>query len=67
MKLSLPCFLLGISMLLTAAAYLTVKTTLVPILANSGLWLAFLVFYVARTGFLLMFVPSFIKKFPYNN
>ena len=56
-----------ISMLLTAAAYLTVKTTLVPILANSGLWLAFLVFYVARTGFLLMFVPSFIKKFPYNN
>ncbi len=56
-----------ISMLLTAAAYLTAKALLVPAFANSGLWLAFLVFYLARTGFLLMFVPSFIKNFPYGN
>lgn len=56
-----------ISMLLTAAAYLSAKALLVPTLANSGLWLAFLVFYLARTGFLLMFVPSFIKKFPYTS
>ena len=28
--------------------------------------LAFLVFYVARSGFLLIFVPSLLKKFPYR-
>lgn len=55
-----------ISMLLTAASYIAAKLLLVPVLANTGLWLAFLVFYLARTGFLLVFVPSFVKKFPYS-
>ena len=55
-----------ISMLFTAASYLLAKAALVPELGNSGLWLAFLVFYVARSGFLLIFVPSLLKKFPYR-
>lgn len=55
-----------ISMLFTAASYLLAKAALVPELGNSGLWLAFLVFYVSRSGFLLIFVPSLLKKFPYR-
>lgn len=55
-----------ISMLFTAASYLLAKAALVPELGNSGLWLAFLVFYIARSGFLLIFVPSLLKKFPYR-
>lgn len=52
-----------ISMLFTAASYLLAKAALVPELGNSGLWLAFLVFYIARSGFLLIFVPSLLKNF----
>lgn len=52
-----------ISMLFTVASYLLAKAALVPKLGNSGLWLAFLVFYVARSGFLLIFVPSLLKNF----
>lgn len=50
------------SMLLTGAAFLTTKTALVPLLGNTGLWQSFLVFYVARTGFLLVFLPFLYRK-----
>ena len=52
-----------ISMLLTAACYLTAYFTLIPLYGNIGLWLAFLVFYIARSGFLLLFVPKLQQRF----
>lgn len=47
-----------ISMLLTAACYLTAYFTLIPLYGNVGLWASFLIFYVCRTSFLLLFVPK---------
>lgn len=52
-----------ISMLLTAACYLTAYFTLIPLYGNIGLWLSFLVFYIARSGFLLLFVPKLQQRF----
>ena len=50
------------SMLLTLGLYLTADHILVPGLGNHGLWLSFIAFYVGRSGFLLLFVPSLLKK-----
>lgn len=50
------------SMLLTLALYLAADQFLVPRWGNHGLWLSFLVFYLGRSGFLLMFVPTLLKK-----
>ena len=52
-----------ISMLLTVSCYLTAYFTLIPLYGNIGLWLAFLVFYIARSGFLLLFVPKLQQRF----
>lgn len=52
-----------ISMLLTAGCYLTAYFTLIPLYGNIGLWLSFLVFYIARSGFLLLFVPQLRRQF----
>ncbi|MGM9520609.1 MAG: MATE family efflux transporter [Phascolarctobacterium sp.] len=52
-----------ISMLLTAACYLTAYFTLIPLYGNIGLWLAFLIFYIARSSFLLLFVPKLTQRF----
>lgn len=51
-----------ISMLLTAGCYLTAYFTLIPLYGNIGLWLAFLIFYIARSSFLLFFVPKLQQK-----
>ena len=52
-----------ISMLITVGCYLTAYFTLIPLYGNIGLWLAFLVFYIARSGFLLLFVPKLQQRF----
>ncbi len=52
-----------ISMLGTATCYLLAYFTLIPIYGNAGLWTAFLIFYVARTSLLLLFVPSLKRHF----
>lgn len=46
-----------ISMILTAGCYLAAYLTLIPLYGNIGLWLSFLVFYLARSSFLLLFIP----------
>ena len=51
-----------ISMLLTACCYLTAYFTLIPLYGNIGLWLAFLIFYIARSSFLLFFVPKLQQR-----
>lgn len=52
-----------ISMLLTAACYLAAYFTLIPLYGNIGLWSAFLIFYIARSSFLLIFVPGLTRRF----
>lgn len=52
-----------ISMLLTVSCYLAAYFTLIPLYGNIGLWLAFLVFYIARSSFLLVFVPRLQQRF----
>ena len=54
------------SMLLTLGLYLTAEALLVPAFGNHGLWLSFLVFYVGRSGFLLMFVPALFRKLEFQ-
>ena len=51
-----------ISMLMTESCYLAAYFTLVPLLGNDGLWLSFLVFYIARSSFLLLFIPKLRRK-----
>ena len=51
-----------ISMLMTAGCYLTAYFTLIPAYGNVGLWASFLVFYVARSSFLLLFVPRLTRR-----
>lgn len=54
------------SMLLTLALYLGADHWLVPVWGNHGLWMSFLAFYVGRSGFLLLFVPSLLKKIDFS-
>lgn len=54
------------SMLLTGASFLATKIALVPVFGNTGLWQAFLIFYIARTSFLLIFIPYLCRKTLYN-
>lgn len=50
------------SMLLTVIAFLISKTALIPIFGNAGLWQSFLIFYLGRTIFLLIFLPFLYRK-----
>lgn len=54
------------SMLLTLTLYLGADHWLVPVWGNHGLWMSFLAFYVGRSGFLLLFVPSLLKKIDFS-
>jgi len=49
-------------MLLTVIAFLISKTALIPIFGNAGLWQSFLIFYLGRTIFLLIFLPFLYRK-----
>lgn len=56
-----------ISMIFTIISYLASFVILVPTYGNIGLWLSFLVFYFVRTCSLLLFLPSFLQRFPYTS
>jgi MATE family multidrug resistance protein len=43
-------------------AFLISKTALIPIFGNAGLWQSFLIFYLGRTIFLLIFLPFLYRK-----
>ena len=55
-----------ISMIFTIIFYLASFMILIPIYGNIGLWLSFLIFYFIRTCSLLLFLPSFLQRFPYT-
>ena len=50
------------SMIYALIAYIIVQVTTTPIWGNHGLWLAFIVFSVGRSGFLVMYIPRLNKK-----
>ncbi|MDR4928144.1 MATE family efflux transporter [Peribacillus simplex] len=50
------------SMIYALMAYIIVQVTATPIWDNHGLWLAFIVFSVGRSGFLVMYIPRLNKK-----
>ncbi|WP_138751304.1 MATE family efflux transporter [Paenibacillus sinopodophylli] len=49
------------SMLLSLAAFFISLPILVPAYGNNGLWIAFLIFGLGRTIFLLMYIPTLIR------
>ena len=51
-----------ISMLVSAVCYFTSYFTVILLYGNIGLWLAFLIFYIARSSFLLFFVPKLQQR-----
>ena len=55
-------YTLGYALSFIANFYLTAYFTLIPLYGNIGLWLAFLIFYIARSSFLLFFVPKLQQK-----
>ena len=55
-------YTLGYALSFIANFYLTAYFTLIPLYGNLGLWLAFLIFYIARSSFLLFFVPKLQQK-----
>lgn len=57
--------LVCVSMLLTIAAYLPALYIFTPLWSNHGLWLAYIVFYVGRSGFLLLLLPRLIRRFDF--
>jgi MATE family multidrug resistance protein len=50
------------TMILSAAAYLAVALTLLPLLGNHALWVAYLVFYVVRAITLLLCMPRLMRS-----
>ena len=55
-------YTLGYALSFIANFYLTAYFTLIPLYGNIGLWLAFLIFYIARSSFLLFFVPKLQQR-----
>ncbi|MBM7694308.1 MATE family multidrug resistance protein [Peribacillus deserti] len=51
------------SMLYAMIVYIIIQITVTPIWHNHGLWLAFIVYSIGRSGFLVMYIPSLNKKF----
>ncbi|MDR1040735.1 MAG: MATE family efflux transporter [Deltaproteobacteria bacterium] len=51
-----------VAMILSLAVFLVCDFLLVPSRGNRGLWEAFTLFYVGRTAFLLMYMPSLMRK-----
>lgn len=55
------------SMIYALMGYIIVQVTATPIWDNHGLWLAFIIFSMIRSGFLVMYTPRLNKKvFPGN-
>ncbi|MEH7117802.1 MATE family efflux transporter [Neobacillus vireti] len=50
------------SMIYAMIVYILLQITVTPIWHNHGLWLAFIVYTVGRSGFLIMYTPRLNKK-----
>lgn len=50
------------SMIYAMIVYIIIQITVTPIWHNHGLWLAFIVYTIGRSGFLVMYTPRLNKK-----
>ncbi|WP_078412885.1 MATE family efflux transporter [Priestia abyssalis] len=50
------------SMIYAMIIYIIIQITVTPIWHNHGLWLAFIVYTIGRSGFLVMYTPKLNKK-----
>ncbi|MFY0761719.1 MATE family efflux transporter [Metabacillus dongyingensis] len=50
------------SMIYAMIIYIIIQITITPIWHNHGLWLAFIVYTIGRSGFLVMYTPRLNKK-----
>jgi MATE family multidrug resistance protein len=50
------------SMIYAMIIYIIIQITVTPIWHNHGLWLAFIVYTIGRSGFLVMYTPRINKK-----
>ncbi|MBM7653571.1 putative MATE family efflux protein [Neobacillus cucumis] len=50
------------SMIFAMIVYIFLQMTITPIWHNHGLWLAFIVYTIGRSGFLVMYTPRLNKK-----
>ncbi|WVE38653.1 MATE family efflux transporter [Priestia megaterium] len=50
------------SMIYAMIVYIIIQITATPIWHNHGLWLAFIIYTVGRSGFLVMYTPQLNKK-----
>lgn len=53
------------SMFYAMIVYILIQITATPIWHNHGLWLAFIVYTIGRSGFLVMYTPKLNKKLLY--
>ncbi len=50
------------SMIYAMIIYIIIQITITPIWHNHGLWLAFIIYTIGRSGFLVMYIPKLNKK-----
>lgn len=50
------------SMIYAMIVYIIIQITVTPIWHNHGLWLAFIIYTIGRSGFLVMYTPRLNKK-----
>ncbi|MEH7564050.1 MATE family efflux transporter, partial [Priestia megaterium] len=50
------------SMIYAMVVYIIIQITATPIWHNHGLWLAFIIYTIGRSGFLVMYTPRLNKK-----
>ncbi|KKI89263.1 damage-inducible protein F [Bacillus sp. SA1-12] len=50
------------SMIYAMMIYIIIQITITPIWHNHGLWLAFIIYTIGRSGFLVMYIPRLNKK-----
>ncbi|MGF9945153.1 MATE family efflux transporter [Priestia megaterium] len=50
------------SMIYAMIVYIIIQITATPIWHNHGLWLAFIIYIIGRSGFLVMYTPQLNKK-----
>ncbi|MGE6830178.1 MATE family efflux transporter [Priestia megaterium] len=50
------------SMIYAMVVYIIIQITATPIWHNHGLWLAFIIYTIGRSGFLVMYTPQLNKK-----
>jgi multidrug resistance protein, MATE family len=51
------------SMIYAMIIYIIIQLTVTPVWHNHGLWLAFIIYTIGRSGFLVMYIPKLNKNF----